>query len=51
MLAGCGGTENSAGVAPCNAAILIFVSGTADLALDCPATGALKLIERRRSSQ
>jgi hypothetical protein len=40
---GCG--AGSSGIPPCNAWIFLF--GAADLTLDCPATNAIKLIERK----
>src|SRR5579862_2192610 len=42
-LVSCGG--RSASVPPCNALILLF--GAADLVLDCPNSGAIKLLERQ----
>jgi hypothetical protein len=43
-LAGCGG--RIVGVPPCNALIVLF--GAADLHLDCPNVGAIKLLERQK---
>lgn len=43
LLGGCGGRVAS--VPPCNAIILLF--GAADLMLDCPNAGAIRLLERQ----
>ena len=43
VLSGCGG--RSASVPPCNA--ILFLFGTMDVTLDCPATGAIRILEKQ----
>jgi len=45
LITGCSG--GNASIPPCNAIIWLF--GAADLALDCPATNAIRLLERNPS--
>jgi hypothetical protein len=44
VLSGCG-RGTSAGIPPCNA--ILFLFGAMDVTLDCPATNAIRVLERQ----